>query len=114
MFVAGLLGEGLLSTRTIGALIEAVQAAGWPVHPFWAVAVDLESGRRVAFGRDDAPATDVAIPVNLMRERERPLVAQRALETTIAGLETRADWLPALLLLREAAEAFARRAGGDR
>lgn len=223
MFVAGLLGEGLLSTRTIGELIEAVQPAGWPAHPFWAVAVDLESGCRVAFGGEDAPATDVAravrascaipavfapvriggrrymdggvwsvsnldlvagrgldlvvcvnpmsslegrayegpvdritatvhaierraslrfgrrlgwerkrvedagtavllvqptaadlevIPVNLMREPERPAVAARALETTIAGLETRADWLPALRVLRAAATS-ARREGGE-
>lgn len=214
VFVAGLLGEGMMSTRTIGELIEAVHPAGWPERTFWAVAVDLESGARVAFGRDDAPRTDVAravrascaipaffapvriggrryvdggiwsvsnldlvaglgldlvvcvnpmsslegrayegpvdritaaihegerrakirfgrrlgwerrlvetsgtrvlliqptaadlevIPVNLMRASERRAVAQRALETTIAGLETRADWQPALRLLQSAA-----------
>jgi len=208
LFVAGLLGEGLLSTRTIGDLIATVQPAGWPERCFWAVAVDLESGRRVAFGRADAPTTDVAravrascaipaffapvrvagrryvdggiwsvsnldlvvcvnpmsslegrsyegpvdritaavhaierrawvrfgrrlgwerrvversgtpvlliqptaadlevIPVNLMRAEERCAVAERALETTTAGLETRKDWAPALRLLRDAAEA---------
>jgi NTE family protein len=213
LFLTGLLGEGVLSTRTIGELIEKVKPAGWPERPFWAVAVDLESGRRVAFGRDDAPKTDVAravrascaipaffapvrvagrryvdggvwsvsnldlaagrgldlvvcinpmstlegrsyegpvdritaavhaferrawvrfgrrlgwerrlvessgtpvlliqptaadlevIPVNLMRASERRAVTKRALETTIAALETRADWLPAVRLLREA------------
>jgi NTE family protein len=218
LFVAGLLGEGMLSTRTIGELIETVQPAGWPERQFWAVAVDLESGRRVAFGREDAPTTDVAravrascaipaffapvrvlgrryvdggiwsvsnldltagrgldlvvcinpmstlegrsyegpvdritaafhdlerrmwlrfgrrlgwerhlvessgtpvlliqptaadlevIPVNLMRTSERRAVAKRALETTIAGLETRRDWLPALRLLRDASETYA-------
>jgi hypothetical protein len=40
-----------------------------------------------------------------MRATERRAVAERALETTIAGLETRTDWLPALHLLREAAAA---------
>jgi hypothetical protein len=45
------------------------------------------------------------IPVNLMRGAERRAVAERALETTIAGLETRADWLPGVRLLREAAGA---------
>lgn len=215
VFVAGLLGEGMMSTRTIGELIEAVQPEGWPERAFWAVAVDLESGARVAFGRDDAPRTDVSravrascaipaffapvriggrryvdggiwsvsnldlvaglgldlvvcvnpmsslegrayegpvdritaaihegerrarirfgrrlgwerrlveesgtqvllvqptaadlevIPVNLMRASERRAVAQRALETTIAGLETRADWQPALRLLRAGAD----------
>jgi len=215
LFVAGLLGEGLFSTRTIGELIETVQPAGWPARQFWAVAVDLESGSRVAFGRDDAPTTDVAravrascaipaffapvrvggrryadggiwsvsnldltagqgldlvvcinpmstlegrsyegpvdritaaihdferrtwlrfgrrlgwerrlvessgtpvlliqptaadlevIPVNLMRASERRAVAERALETTVAGLETRPDWFPALRLLRGASQ----------
>lgn len=213
VFVAGLLGEGMMSTRTIGELIEAVQPTGWPERAFWAVAVDLESGARVAFGRDDAPRTDVSravrascaipaffapvriggrryvdggiwsvsnldlvaglgldlvvcvnpmsslegrsyegpvdritaaihegerrakirfgrrlgwerrtveesgtrvlliqptaadlevIPVNLMRASERRAVARRALDTTIAGLETREDWQPALRLLQAA------------
>lgn len=215
LFVAGLLGEGFISTRTIGELIRTVRPSGdWPERAFWAVAVDLESGRRTAFGRDDAPPTDVAravrascaipaffapvrvggrryvdggvwsvsnldlvaargldvvvcvnpmstlegrsyegpvdritaaihdlerrawlrfgrrlgwerrmvegagtpvllvqptaadlevIPVNLMRAEERRAVAQRACETTIAGLESRREWLPALRLLRDAA-----------
>ena len=213
LFVTGILGEGVLSTRTIGELIERMQPTGWPERPFWAVAVDLESGCRVAFGRDDAPVTDVAravrascaipaffapvrvagrrhvdggvwsvsnldlaagqgldlvvcinpmstlegrsyegpvdritaaihelerrtwlrfgrrlgwerrlvessgtpvlliqptaadlevIPVNLMRTHERRAVAERALETTTAELETRPAWLPALHLLRDA------------
>jgi NTE family protein len=216
LFVAGILGEGFLSTRTIGELIETVQPAGWPEREFWAVAVDLESGSRVAFGRAGAPSTDVAravrascaipaffapvrvagrryvdggiwsvsnldlmagqeldlvvcvnpmstlegrsyegpvdritaaihaferrtwlrfgrrlgwerrrveasgtpvlliqptaadlevIPVNLMRASERRAVAQRALETTTVGLETRGEWLPALRLLRAVAGA---------
>jgi len=214
LFVTGLLWEGLFSTRTIGELIETVRPSGWPERAFWAVAVDLESGRRTAFGREDAPLTDVAravrascaipaffapvrvggrryvdggvwsvsnldllagrgldlvvcvnpmstlegrsfegpvdritaavhdlerrtwlrfgrrlgserrlversgtpvlllqptaadlevIPVNLMRAQERRAVAERARETTIAGLESRREWLPALRLLREAA-----------
>ena len=218
LFVAGLLGEGVISTRTIGELIETVQPAGWPEREFWAVAVDLESGCRVAFGRADAPSTDVSravrascaipavfapvrvggrryvdggvwsvsnldlvagqgldlvvcinpmstlegrsyegpvdritaaihdverrmwlrfgrrlgwerrrvessgtpvlliqptaadlevIPVNLMRASERRAVAERALETTIAGLETRPEWFPALHLLRDASESHA-------
>ncbi len=215
LFVAGLLGEGFLSTRTIGEIIEAVQPGGWPQREFWAVTVDLDAGRRVAFGRNDAPPTDVAravrascaipavfapvrirgrryadggvlsvsnldlladenldlvvcvnpmsslegrsyegpvdritaaihelerrswlrfgrrlgwerrqvedagtpvlliqpteadlevIPVNLMRAEERPAVAERALETTIAGLESRREWMPSLRVLRAAAD----------
>jgi len=214
LFIAGLLGEGFLSTRTIGELIEVVRPSGWPEQRFWAVTVDLESGRRVAFGRQGAPCTDVAravrascaipavfapvriqgrryadggvwsvsnldllageeldlvvcvnpmsslegrsyegpvdritaaihdlerrtwlrfgrrlgwerrrveetgtpvlliqptaadlevIPVNLMNAAERPAVARRALETTIAGLETRRDWMAPLRILRAAA-----------
>jgi NTE family protein len=216
LFVAGLIGEGFVSTRTIGELIEVVCPHGWPERNYWAVAVDLESGRRVALGRRDAPRTDVAravrascaipaffapvriggrryvdggvwsvsnldllaghdldlvvcvnpmsslegrsyegpvdrltgavhrlerrawgrfgrrlgwerrrversgtpvlliqptaadlevIPVNLMRAEERKAVAERALETSIAGLETRREWLAPLRVLRRAAEA---------
>jgi NTE family protein len=37
---------------------------GWPSRPLWIVAVDLERGRRVTFGRDDtAPIADVATAV---------------------------------------------------
>jgi NTE family protein len=216
LFVAGLIGEGFVSTRTIGELIEMVCPAGWPDRAYWAVAVDLETGRRVPLGRRDAPRTDVAravrascaipaffapvriggrryvdggvwsvsnldllaghdldlvvcvnpmsslegrsyegpvdrftgavhrlerrawgrfgrrlgwerrrveqsgtpvlliqptaadlevIPVNLMRAEERKPVAERALETTIAGLETRREWLEPLRILRRAADA---------
>jgi NTE family protein len=216
LFVAGLIGEGFVSTRTIGELIELVCPEGWPERGYWAVAVDLESGRRVALGRRGAPHTDVSravrascaipafyapvriggrryvdggvwsvsnldllagqdldlvvcvnpmssldgrsyegpvdrftgavhrlerrawgrfgrrlgwerrrversgtpvlliqptaadlevIPVNLMRAAERGAVARRALETTIAGLETRREWLGPLRTLREAAGA---------
>lgn len=215
LFVAGLIGEGFVSTRTIGELIELVCPSGWPERSYWAVAVDLETGRRVALGRHGAPRPDVAravrascaipaffapvriggrryvdggvwsvsnldllagqaldlvvcvnpmsslegrcyegpvdrltaavhrlerrawgrfgrrlgwerrrversgtpvlliqptaadlevIPVNLMRARERKAVAERALETTIAGLETRRDWLAPLRTLARAAD----------
>ena len=60
LFVAGLFGEGFVSTRTIGELISLVCPSGWPEREYWAVAVDLESGKRVALGRRDAPRTDVA------------------------------------------------------
>jgi NTE family protein len=60
LFVAGLVGEGFVSTRTIGELIALVCPSGWPKRRYWAVAVDLEHGRRVALGRRGAPRTDVA------------------------------------------------------
>ncbi|MBW2243584.1 MAG: patatin-like phospholipase family protein [Deltaproteobacteria bacterium] len=217
LFVAGLIGEGFVSTRTIGELIELVCPSGWSEREYWAVAVDLEDGRRVAFGRSDAPETDVSravrascaipaffapvrvkgrryidggvwsvsnldllagrdldlvvcvnpmstlegrsyegpvdritgvihrfeerawrrfgrrlgwerrrverhgtpvlliqptaadlevIPVNLMDASQRRAVAERTLETTIAGLETRDDWLRSVRLLHAAAEAI--------
>jgi NTE family protein len=60
LLMTGLLGEGPVSTRTIGRIIENVCGEGWPARRFWATATDLESGRRVAFGRADAPTTDLA------------------------------------------------------
>lgn len=60
LFVAGLIGEGFISTRTIGELIELVCPSGWPEREYWAAAVALATGRRVAFGRRGAPETDVA------------------------------------------------------
>jgi NTE family protein len=214
LFIAGLIGEGFVSTRTIGELIEGVCPSGWPEREYWAVAVDLESGKRVALGHRDAPSTDVAravrascaipafyapvrirgrryvdggvwsvsnldllayrgldlvvcvnpmstlegrsyegpvdrltgvvhrleqrawggfgrrlgwerrqversgtpvlliqptaadlevIPINLMRAEERKAVAQRALDTTVAGLESRREWMPPLRTLQRAA-----------
>lgn len=60
VLLSGLLGEGRISTRTIGEIIENVWSGGWPPQRFWAVSTDLESGRRVAFGHPDAPVTDLA------------------------------------------------------
>jgi NTE family protein len=216
LVVAGLIGEGFVSTRTIGELISLACPEGWPEREYWAVAVDLESGKRVPLGRRDAPRTDVAravrascaipafyapvriagrryvdggvwsvsnldllayrgldlvvcvnpmstlegrsfegpvdrltgvvrrlekrawgrfgrrlgwerrqversgtpvlliqptaadlevIPMNLMRATERKAVAQRALETTIAGLESRSEWGTPLRTLQHAADA---------
>ncbi len=60
VWLTGLLPEGNRSTRTIGEIIESVWAKGFPKRRFWAVATDLESGRRVPFGRLDAPRTDLS------------------------------------------------------
>jgi len=60
VWLTGLLGEGSVSTRTIGEIIESVWSQGWPHGRFWAVATALDTGRRVAFGRADSPPTDLA------------------------------------------------------
>jgi len=60
VWLTGLLPEGSRSTKTIGEIIENVWSEGWPRRRFWAVATDLESGRRVPFGRPGAPATDLS------------------------------------------------------
>lgn len=59
VLLTGLLPEGNRSTRTIGEVVESVWSHGWPRSRFWAVATDLESGRRVPFGRSGSPATDL-------------------------------------------------------
>ena len=42
-------------------IIERVVPSGWTEHPnHWVVACDYASGRRVAFGRDGAPAAELA------------------------------------------------------
>jgi hypothetical protein len=65
-----------------------VERSGTPVLLIQPTAADLE-----------------VIPVNLMRAAERSAVAKRALETTVAGFETRRDWLEPLHTLRRAADA---------
>jgi hypothetical protein len=65
-----------------------VERSGTPVLLIQPTAADLE-----------------VIPVNLMRAAERSAVARRALATTIAGFETRRDWLDPLRTLRQAADA---------
>ena len=48
---------------TLEPLIEPFRRlfdAGWTPDPYWAVAVDLDRGERVAFGRDGAPPALVA------------------------------------------------------
>jgi NTE family protein len=51
------LPEGRGSLAPVGGLVDAVCPRGaWAAHPrTWVVAMDLDSGRRVVFGRDDAP-----------------------------------------------------------
>ena len=59
--VAGWLPRGFISTESLKDTIRRVVPSGWTDHPsFWAVACDYATGTRVAFGREDAPAADLA------------------------------------------------------
>jgi NTE family protein len=59
--VAGWLPRGFISTEPLKDTIRRVVPQGWAEHPnLWIVACDYATGRRVAFGRDDAPDADLA------------------------------------------------------
>jgi NTE family protein len=55
--LSAVLPQGRGSLEPVGALVDAVcPSGGWASHPqTWIVAMDYDSGRRVAFGRDGAP-----------------------------------------------------------
>ena len=53
--LSALLPPGRISTDLITGGIEPLFGATWPADPLWICAVRLDSGRRVVFGRDDAP-----------------------------------------------------------
>jgi NTE family protein len=58
--LAGWLPRGFVSTAPIRRLMERFVPSGWPSHDgYWAVAADYTTGKRVAFGRDDAPPASV-------------------------------------------------------
>jgi NTE family protein len=59
--LAGWLPRGFVSTAPVRALVERFVPGPWPDHPaYWAVAADYGSGKRVPFGRHDAPPARVA------------------------------------------------------
>ena len=59
--VAGWLPQGLISNEPLKETIRRVAGDGWPPHPnLWIMACDHDSGRRVAFGRADAPSAPLA------------------------------------------------------
>src|SRR4051794_10072284 len=59
--LCGWLPRGFVRTDPISELVEAFVPGDWPDHDsFWAVAADYSTGRRVAFGRDDAPDATVS------------------------------------------------------
>jgi NTE family protein len=68
---SGLVPRGRGQLHYLGALVDAMLAGdggaaagalqGWPGHgETWIVAVDYRTGRRIAFGRDGAPAASLA------------------------------------------------------
>ena len=62
--LAGWLPRGFISTGPIRELVEGFVPGHWPGHPsYWAVAADYSTGKRVAFGRGDAPTTSAAAAV---------------------------------------------------
>jgi NTE family protein len=52
---AALLPEGRIPTEDIAAPFDNLFGTAWPDAPTWIVAVQLDTGRRIAFGRPDAP-----------------------------------------------------------
>lgn len=59
--LAGWLPQGLISTEPLQQTIRRVAGDGWPPHPnLWIMACEHDSGRRVAFGREDAPRASLA------------------------------------------------------
>jgi NTE family protein len=59
---AGMLPRGRVSLEEHAARLRAF-FGGWSQQPLWVCALRLDDGRRVVFGRDEAPATDVGSAV---------------------------------------------------
>jgi len=57
----GWLPRGLISTDSLKDIVRRVVPRGWVDHPsYWAMACDYSTGRRIPFGRSDAPKADLA------------------------------------------------------
>ncbi|MEA2314815.1 MAG: hypothetical protein QOI03_1507 [Solirubrobacteraceae bacterium] len=62
--VAGWLPRGLISTQPLQETIRRVCGEHWAPHPnFWAMAVDYQTGRRIALGRAGAPDAELGAAV---------------------------------------------------
>jgi len=59
MVLTGLVGEGLLSTRSAGEVVRTALPRGWPRARLRIATLDLASGRRVVFGAEDAATVDL-------------------------------------------------------
>jgi NTE family protein len=58
--LCGLLPEGLISNEPLKDTIRRAVPGVWPDHPrLWVVACDYSTGRRVPFGRPDAPRAEI-------------------------------------------------------
>jgi NTE family protein len=56
----GWLPRGMVSTAPISALVDRFVDGPWPAHPnLWVVGCDYDTGARVPFGRDGAPAAHI-------------------------------------------------------
>jgi NTE family protein len=59
--IGGWLPRGVISTAALRDTVRRAVPTGWVDHRgFWAIACDYATGRRVAFGREDAPRADLA------------------------------------------------------
>ena len=59
--LAGWIPRGIISNEPLKDTIRRVVEHGWSDHPnHWVMACDYATGRRVAFGRADAPEADLA------------------------------------------------------
>jgi NTE family protein len=59
--LAGWIPAGFISTDSLKELVRRVVPEPWVDHPnYWAVACDYQSGRRIPFGRLDAPRVEIA------------------------------------------------------
>jgi NTE family protein len=59
--LAGWLPAGVISTASLQEVVRRAVPGRWVEHPnYWAVACDYGSGRRIPFGRIDAPRADIA------------------------------------------------------
>jgi NTE family protein len=61
--LSALLPEGYVCLGAQAEGLRRIFGPSWPVRPLWITAVHLDSGERVAFGRDGAPAIDVGTAV---------------------------------------------------
>jgi NTE family protein len=58
--MAGWLPGGVFSTDSLKDTVRRAVPGRWAEHPnFWAITTDYGSGRRVAFGREDAPPAEL-------------------------------------------------------
>ena len=60
VLAAGLMPTGTVPTTMIAEGLAPFFVDGWPARPLWICAVDLDTGRRVVFGREGSPPAKVS------------------------------------------------------